>query len=134
MHGPRRRTSVGRTWRWGRVYAHRVSEYVIRFIAVNVDDLDDAAYARLVEAAKTMPGIRLVGEVMVDAQTRRLDVRFAIPVEQAMAEAARDGGRLAKEILLSARIPDARLVEMTVRMVDPEADGWTGTDDGEENN
>jgi len=110
-----------------------VSEYIIRFIAVNVDDLDDAACARLVEAATTMPGIRLVGEVMVDAETRRLDVRFAIPVEQAMAEAARDGGRLAKEILLSARIPDARLVEMTVRMVDPEADGWTGTDDGEEN-
>jgi len=123
---------VGRTWRRDRVYAHRVSEYIIRFIAVNVDDLDDAAYARLVEAATTMPGIRLVGEVMVDAETRRLDVRFAIPVEQAMAEAARDGGRLAKEILLSARIPDARLVEMTVRMVDPEADGWTGTDDGEE--
>ena len=132
MHGPRRRASVGRTWRRDRVYAHRVSEYIIRFIAVNVDDLDDAAYARLVEAAKTMPGIRLVGEVMVDAEARRLDVRFAIPVEQAMAEAARDGGRLAKEILLSARIPDARLVEMTVRMVDPEADGWTGTDDGEE--
>ena len=123
---------MGRTWRRDRVYAHRVSEYIIRFIAVNVDDLDDAAYARLVEAATTMPGIRLVGEVMVDAETRRLDVRFAIPVEQAMAEAARDGGRLAKEILLSARIPDARLVEMTVRMVDPEADGWTGTDDGEE--
>jgi hypothetical protein len=35
-----------------------------------------------------------------------------------MAEAARDGGRLAKEILLTARMPDARLVEMTVRMLE----------------
>jgi hypothetical protein len=35
-----------------------------------------------------------------------------------MAEAARDGGRLAKEMLLAARMPEARLVEMSVRMGD----------------
>ena len=37
---------------------------------------------------------------------RRIEAAFAIGVEQAMAEAARDGGRLAKEMLLTARMPD----------------------------
>jgi hypothetical protein len=55
---------------------------------------------------------------MVDRDRRRIEAEFAIDVEQAMAEAARDGGRLAKEMLLAARMPEARLVEMSVRMGD----------------
>ena len=94
-------------------------EYVIGFRAINAMDLDGDERDRLDHAARTMPGIRVVGTAEADPATRTLRARFAIPVEQAMAEAARDGGRLAKEILLSARIPDARLVEMTVHMVDP---------------
>lgn len=94
-------------------------EYVIGFRAINAVDLEGDERDRLDRAARMMPGIRVVGSAEADAATRTLWAQFAIPVEQAMAEAARDGGRLAKEILLSARIPDARLVEMTVHMVDP---------------
>jgi hypothetical protein len=104
----------------GLPYAWPVSEYIIAFTAINADDLDDAAVERLAQAARDMPGTRPVGRVLVDPDTRRIQASFAIGVEQAMAEAARDGGRLAKELLLAARMPDARLVEMTVRMVDPE--------------
>lgn len=102
-------------------YARTVTdqEYVIGFRAINAVDLDGDERDRLDHAARMMPGIRVVGAAEADPATRTLRAQFAIPVEQAMAEAARDGGRLAKEILLSARIPDARLVEMTVHMVDP---------------
>ena len=94
-------------------------EYVVLFTAINGVDLGGDEARRLRDAVQAMPGVHPVGEVEVDAATRTLRAGFAIPVEQAMAEAARDGGRLAKEVLLSARIPDARLVELTVRMVDP---------------
>lgn len=97
-----------------------MSDYIIAFVAINAEELNDAAVDRLSQAARDMPGTRPVGRVMVDPDTRRILASFAIGVEQAMAEAARDGGRLAKELLLAARMPDARLVEMTVRMVDPE--------------
>jgi len=102
-------------------YARPVNdeEYVISFIAINAVELDGDERERLDVAVHRMPGIRAVGEVQCDADSRTLIAAFAIPVVQAMAEAARDGGRLAKEVLLSARIPDARLVEMTVRMSDP---------------
>ena len=94
-------------------------EYVISFVAINALGLDGDERERLDVALHHMPGIRAVGHVQCDAGARTLMASFAIPVAQAMAEAARDGGRLAKEILLSARIPDARLVEMTVQMSDP---------------
>jgi hypothetical protein len=41
-----------------------------------------------------------------------------IEVEQAMAEAARDGSRLAKEALGMAGMPDAKLIELVVRLVE----------------
>lgn len=94
-------------------------DYIISFTAINAQGLDGDEQERLDAALHHMPGIRAVGHVQCDAQSRALMASFAIPVVQAMAEAARDGGRLAKEVLLSARIPDARLVEMTVRMSDP---------------
>lgn len=94
-------------------------EYEISFVAINALDLDGDEHERLELALRRMPGIRPAGDVRCDVAGRTLEASFAIPVAQAMAEAARDGGRLAKEILLSARIPDARLVEMTVRMSDP---------------
>lgn len=95
-----------------------MSEYVIRFMAVNPDALDAAATERIEGAARAIPGTRPRGRVLVDPLTRRIEAEFSIEVGQAMAEAARDGGRLAKEILLAARMPDARLVEMSVRMGD----------------
>ncbi len=95
-----------------------MSEYVIRFMAINPDDLDATAGERLDGAARAIPGTRPVGRVRIDPVRKSIEAGFAIDVEQAMAEAARDGGRLAKEMLLAARMPDARLVEMTVRMGD----------------
>ena len=95
-----------------------MSKYVIRFTAENPEELDAGSTARLTEASQAMPGTRSVGPVRVDPVRRRIEAAFAIGVEQAMAEAARDGGRLAKEMLLTARMPDARLVEMTVRLTD----------------
>jgi len=100
-----------------------VSEYVIRFMAINPDELDAAATDRLEAAAQAIPGTRPCGRVLVDPLTRRIEAEFSIEVAQAMAEAARDGGRLAKEILLAARMPDARLVEMSVRMGDSQNAG-----------
>jgi len=96
-----------------------MNEYVVRFMAVNPEDLDGAATERIQAAARAIPGACPRGRVLVDPSTRRIEAEFAIEVAQAMAEAARDGGRLAKEILLAARMPDARLVEMSVRMGDP---------------
>ncbi len=93
-----------------------MNEYVIRFTAVNPDELDAEATERIEGAAQAIPGTRPMGRVLIDPLTRRIEAEFAIEVAQAMAEAARDGGRLAKEILLAARMPDARLVEMSVRM------------------
>jgi hypothetical protein len=95
-----------------------VSEYIVAFTAINPEDLDTVAHDRLAQASRDIPGTRPTGRVMVDPITRRIQASFVITVEQAMAEAARDGGRLAKEILLTARMPDARLVEMTVRMLE----------------
>ncbi len=109
---------MGREVGRGHVYACPVSEYVIRFTAENPGDLDAAATERLSTAARAIPGTRPLGRVMVDRDRRRIEAEFAIDVEQAMAEAARDGGRLAKEMLLAARMPEARLVEMSVRMGD----------------
>jgi len=96
-----------------------VSGYVIRFMAVNPDDLDAAAAQRIEGAAQVIPGTRLRGRVLVDPLTRRIEADFAIEVAQAMAEAARDGGRPATEILLAARMLEARLVEGSARMGDP---------------
>ncbi len=93
-----------------------MNESVIRFTAVNPDALDAEATEHIEGAARAIPGTRPMGRVLIDPLTRRIEAEFAIEVAQAMAEAARDGGRLAKEILLAARMPDARLVEMTVRM------------------
>lgn len=95
-----------------------MSEYLIRFTAENPGGLDAAATDRLASAALGMPGTRPVGRVLVDHDRHRIQAGFAIEVGQAMAEAARDGGRLAKEMLLAARMPEARLVEMSVRMED----------------
>lgn len=100
----------------GHLYACPVSEYVIRFTAENPGGLDAAATERLAGAARAIPGTRPMGKVLVDRDRHRIEAEFAIDVEQAMAEAARDGGRLAKEMLLAARMPEARLVEMSVRM------------------
>jgi hypothetical protein len=99
--------------------AVKAEEYVVSFVAINALDLDGDERERLDDALHHMPGIRAVGHVRCDAESRTIVAAFAIPVAQAMAEAARDGGRLAKEVLLAARIPDARLVEMTVRMSEP---------------
>ncbi len=100
-----------------------MSEYVICFTAENPGVLDAAASERLAGAAHAIPGTRPVGPVMVDHDRRRIQAGFAIDVEQAMAEAARGGGRLAKEMLMAARLPEARLVEMSVRL-----DGLRSTD------
>lgn len=88
------------------------------FTAIDPEDLDDAANERLAQASRDIPGTRPVGRVLVDPVTRRIQASFVIAVEQAMAEAARDGARLAKEMLLTARMPEARLVDMTVRMLE----------------
>ena len=112
---------MGRVGHAPAAYARHVTghEYVISFTAVNAVGLDGDEQERLDDALRQMPGIHPVGVVRCDTAARTLMAAFAIPVVQAMAEAARDGGRLAKEVLLAARIPDARLVEMTVRMSDP---------------
>ena len=67
-----------------------MSEYVIRFTAENPGGLDDAATDLLARAAMAIPGTRPVGKVLIDPDRHRVEAEFAIEVEQAMAEAARD--------------------------------------------
>jgi hypothetical protein len=94
-----------------------MSRYEVRFSATNPEEVAPDAAERLGEILATLPGVdggqgaRLEGPRLVSGA-------FVIEVEQAMAEAARDGSRLAKEALSMAGMPDSKLVELVVRLVE----------------
>jgi hypothetical protein len=98
-----------------------VHDYRIRFSAVDPEPLATDAAARLVLALEDMPGPERIGEAVQDDDARCVDAEFVIRVQHGMADAARDGSRLAKEGLKAANMPDATLVQMHVfRESEPE--------------
>lgn len=91
-----------------------VHDYRIRFSAVDPEPLATHAALRLVAALEDMPGPARVGQARQDDAARRVEAEFVIVVRHGMADAARDGSRLAKEGLKAANMPDATLLELNV--------------------
>lgn len=94
-----------------------MSRYEVRFTATNPDDVPPEVAERLGEILATLPGVEFGSGGYLDG-SRTVVGAFDIGVEQAMAEAARDGSRLAKEALSMAGMPDAKLVELVVRLLE----------------
>ena len=91
-----------------------MSDYRVRFTAVADEPLAADAAARLRVALENMPGAGRVEGAEQDDGARRVSAGFWIEVRLGMADAARDGSRLAKEALKGAGMPEALLVELSV--------------------
>jgi hypothetical protein len=89
-------------------------DYRIRFSASSSAPPPADAAERLSAALATMPGAVGVEETSQDRRRRRVAATFWIQVRLGMADAARDGSRLAKEALKVAGMGDAQLVELAV--------------------
>lgn len=88
--------------------------YRIRFSAVDPEPLAPDAARCLVVALEELPGPDRVGAATQDGDNRLVEADFVIRVRHGMADAARDGSRLAKEGLKVANMPDATLIELNV--------------------
>ena len=95
-----------------------MSDYRVSFSATSGDPLGKDVEHRLQTALITMPGIEGVGEVEPNRARRRVRATFLIDVRLGMADAARDGSRLAKEALKVAGLGEAQLVELSVTMTE----------------
>lgn len=95
-----------------------MSDYRVRFAAVADEPLGPGAAERLATALATMPGAGRVEGAEQDDQSRRVSAGFWIEVRLGMADAARDGSRLAKEALKGAGLGEAQLVELAVWLGD----------------
>lgn len=93
-----------------------MTDYRIRFTATSSRPLAPDAAERLATALATMPGADGVEETTQDRRRRRVAATYWIQVRLGMADAARDGSRLAKEALKVAGMGDAQLVELAVTM------------------
>lgn len=93
-----------------------MNDYRIRFTATSGRPLEADAASRLAAALGAMPGGNGVEETTQDRRRRRVAAVFWIQVRLGMADAARDGSRLAKEGLKVAGLGDAQLVELAVSM------------------
>jgi hypothetical protein len=93
-----------------------MTDYRIRFTATSGRPLASDAAERLEAALATMPGADGVDETTQDRRRRRVAATYWIQVRLGMADAARDGSRLAKEALKVAGRGDAQLVELAVTM------------------
>ena len=94
------------------------TDYRVRFIATSSRTLEKDASERVESALATMPGADGVQGVDQDRRRRRVTATFWIQVRLGMADAARDGSRLAKEALKVAGMGDAQLIELSVTMSD----------------
>lgn len=98
-----------------------VHEYRIEFSAVGAGPLAKDAVERLSRALESMPGAEGLEGTTQDRRRRRLSATFRIEVRLGMADAARDGSRLAKEALKVAGMGDAQLTELAVVLL-PDGD------------
>jgi hypothetical protein len=95
-----------------------MSDYRIRFAAVSPRPLGPDAGERLAAALADMPGAERLDATAQDDRRRRVTATFWIAVRLGMADAARDGSRLAKEALRAAGMGEAQLVELSVVLRD----------------
>ena len=93
-----------------------LKDFRISFTAVSARGLGKGAGKRLRTALADMPGTDGVNEAGADVHRRRVTATFWIGVRLGMADAARDGSRLAKEALTVAGMGDAQLVELSVSL------------------
>ena len=102
-----------------------MSDYRVRFTAVAEEPLGTDAAERLAHALEHMPGAGRVEGAQQDDRARRVSAGFWIEVRLGMADAARDGSRLAKEALKGAGMGEAQLVELAVSLgaADRDPDG-----------
>jgi hypothetical protein len=96
--------------------AEDLKDFRVTFTAVSARGLGAGAGERLRAALAEMPGAGGVDEAGADARRRRVTATFWIAVRLGMADAARDGSRLAKEALTVAGLGDAQLVELSVSL------------------
>jgi hypothetical protein len=95
----------------------KISRYEVRFTATNSEDVSPDLAERLGAILATLPGVESGSGGQLEGPRTIIGV-VELEVEQAMAEAARDGSRLAKEALGMAGMPDAKLIELQVRVVE----------------
>lgn len=107
--------------------AGTMHEYRIRFRALSPRPLAGDAAHRLADALIAMPGAGAVEGAEQDPGEPRVSAGFVIPVRLGMADAARDGSRLAKEALKVAGLGDALLLELAVTLL---AGGSSGPEAG----
>jgi hypothetical protein len=98
-----------------------VSAYRVRFRATSGEDLGPDASVRLASALAAMPGIEGVDGTQQSGDGLDVSACFWIEVRLGMADAARDGSRLAREGLKVAGLQPAQLVELSVAIPDPAA-------------
>ncbi len=93
-----------------------MNRYRVDFGAVTAEDLPGDAVELLGRALSTMPGVGPFDGARYGEAPRRIRAAFRIDVRLGMADAARDGSRLAKEALKEAGLGAAQLVELTVQL------------------
>lgn len=98
------------------------AHYRVAFTAQVPAGIDGSDGAALAEALRRMPGIERVDAVDGDPGPGRISAIFWIAARLGMAEAARDGSRLAKEGLKVAGLYDSLLVELSVSLRDHDAE------------
>jgi len=94
-----------------------VSAYRVRFRAISGDTLGADAAQRLSAALSSMPGIDGVDNTST-GDDGSVSATFWIEVRLGMADAARDGSRLAREALKVAGMQVAQLIELSVTIPD----------------
>lgn len=92
-----------------------MQHYRITFLAVESGALQEDVRELLHGALEDMPGVGQPGEATINGSL--VGASFTIEVLHAMAEAARDGARLAKEALKSAGMPDSKLVDLRAELI-----------------
>lgn len=95
-----------------------MNDYRVIFSAVSGAALDADAAERLAAALTAMPGAEGVVSGDQDGTSGRVTAIFWIQVRLGMADAARDGSRLAKEALKVAGMGEAQLTELSVSLRD----------------
>lgn len=94
-----------------------MSAYRVRFCATSGEPLGADAPERLSAALATMPGVDGVDDTSKN-DDGSVSATFWIDVRLGMADAARDGSRLAREALKVAGLQVAQLVELSVTIPD----------------
>lgn len=95
-----------------------MNDYRVNFSAVSGSALTADAAERLAAALATMPGAEGAVSADQDGAGGRVTATFWIRVRLGMADAARDGSRLAKEALKVAGMGEAQLTELSVSLRD----------------